>query len=78
MTYPLQCDRISAGTIVEHEGRLLMVRHVTPGGGIKGSESYEGAAAREVCWETGLSVHVRSFKSHRILWKLLGCCRRIH
>ncbi len=35
-----------------------MVRHVAHGGGIKGSESYEGAAAREVWEETSLSVRV--------------------
>jgi 8-oxo-dGTP diphosphatase len=44
-----------------------MVRHVVPGkydfwvapgGGIKGSESYEEAAAREVLEETGLTVTV--------------------
>lgn len=67
MTQPLQRHRISAGAIVEHEGRLLMVRHVVPGkydfwvapgGGVKGSESYEEAAAREVWEETGLTVRV--------------------
>jgi 8-oxo-dGTP pyrophosphatase MutT (NUDIX family) len=54
----LQRDRISAGTIIKHEGCLFMVRHVAHGGGIKGSESYEGAAAREVWEETSLSVRV--------------------
>ncbi|MEK7346750.1 MAG: NUDIX hydrolase [Pseudomonadota bacterium] len=67
--HQLQRHRISAGAIVEHEGRLLMVRHVVPGkydfwvapgGGVKGSESYEEAAAREVWEETGLSVSVGS------------------
>jgi 8-oxo-dGTP diphosphatase len=67
MTQPLHRHRISAGAIVEHEGRLLMVRHVVPGkydfwvapgGGVKGSESYEEAAAREVWEETGLTVRV--------------------
>jgi 8-oxo-dGTP diphosphatase len=59
--------RISAGAIVEHEGRLLMVRHVrpgrydfwvAPGGGVEGDERLEEAAAREVREETGLEVEV--------------------
>ena len=63
----MERHRISAGAIVKHEGRVLMVRHVVPGkydfwvapgGGIKGSESYEEAAAREVLEETGLMVNV--------------------
>ena len=59
--------RISAGAIVEREGRLLVVHHVkpgrydfwvAPGGGVKGEESYEETAAREVWEETGLRVEV--------------------
>ena len=59
--------RISAGAIVESEGRLLLVRHqrpgrydfwVAPGGGVKGDESLEAAAVREVREETGLVVRV--------------------
>ena len=59
--------RISAGAIVESDGRLLLVRHqrpgrydfwVAPGGGVKGDESLEAAAAREVREETGLVVRV--------------------
>lgn len=59
--------RISAGAIVEHDGRLLMVHHVrtgrydfwvAPGGGVKGEESYEETATREVWEETGLRVEV--------------------
>lgn len=59
--------RISAGTLVLHEGRLLMVRHrrlgaydfwVCPGGGVQGTESLEAAAARETREETGLEVRV--------------------
>lgn len=59
--------RISAGTIVEDGGRLLLVRHVVPGkydfwvcpgGGAKGFESLEQAAAREAKEETGLDVQV--------------------
>jgi 8-oxo-dGTP diphosphatase len=52
---------------VEHQGRVLLVRHVlpgkydfwvSPGGGVKGEESYEEAAAREVLEETGFRVSV--------------------
>lgn len=57
--------RISAGAIVVHESRVLMVRHhkpgafdfwVCPGGGVQGAESLEEAARREVLEETGLLV----------------------
>lgn len=57
--------RISAGAIVEHEGRILLVRHrregrydfwVAPGGGVQGTESLAEAAEREVREETGLHV----------------------
>ena len=63
----MQQYRISAGAIVEHEGRILLVRHVlpgkydfwvAPGGGVKEDERYEEAAAREVKEETGLAVNV--------------------
>ncbi|MBT9595414.1 MAG: NUDIX domain-containing protein [Vitreoscilla sp.] len=59
--------RISAGVIVEHEGRVLLVNHVRPGrydfwvcpgGGVKGDESLEEAAAREAFEETGLNVRI--------------------
>ena len=59
--------RISAGAVVEHEGRLLLVRHqragkydfwVAPGGGVKEDESLEAAAVREAKEETGLDVQV--------------------
>ena len=59
--------RISAGAIVEHEGRVLLVRHhrpgqydfwVCPGGGVQGDESLEQGAVREVREETGLEVHI--------------------
>ena len=59
--------RISAGAIVEFDGRVLLVRHqrpgrydfwVAPGGGVKGDESLEAAAACEVREETGLEVRV--------------------
>jgi ADP-ribose pyrophosphatase YjhB (NUDIX family) len=57
--------RISAGAFVEHEGRLLLVRHrreglydfwVAPGGGVQGAEELADAALREVREETGLEV----------------------
>lgn len=59
--------RISAGAIVVHASRVLMVRHrkpeaydfwVCPGGGVQGAESLEAAAEREVKEETGLAVKV--------------------
>ena len=59
--------RISAGVIVEDQGRVLLVNHVRPGrydfwvcpgGGVKGDESLEQAAAREAFEETGLTVQV--------------------
>lgn len=57
--------RISAGVIVEHEGRILMVHSVmpgrydfwvAPGGGVQGLESLAEAACREAWEETGLTV----------------------
>ena len=57
--------RISAGALVENNGRLLLVRHrkqaaydfwVAPGGGVQGAESLLAAAEREVREETGLVV----------------------
>ncbi len=57
--------RISAGMFVRHQGRVLMVRHtregrydfwVAPGGGVKGTESLQDAAEREVREETGLNA----------------------
>ena len=57
--------RISAGALVEHEGRLLLVRHrregrydfwVAPGGGVQGTEALRTAATREVKEETGLDI----------------------
>jgi len=57
--------RISAGVIVEHNERILLVRHqrpgrydfwVAPGGGVEGTEQLHEAAAREANEETGLLV----------------------
>ena len=57
--------RISAGALVQHEGKVLLVRHrkegaydfwVAPGGGVQGTESLAKAAEREVMEETGLNV----------------------
>jgi 8-oxo-dGTP diphosphatase len=57
--------RISAGAIVEEDGRILLVRHmhpgrydfwVAPGGGVVGDEDLADAAAREVREESGLEV----------------------
>jgi 8-oxo-dGTP diphosphatase len=59
--------RLSAGALVEHEGKLLLVRHkkeaqydfwVAPGGGVQSTEELVHAAQREVREETGLSVEI--------------------
>lgn len=59
--------RISAGAIVEHEGRILLVRYralggvdfwVGPGGGAEGTEDLPSTARREAKEETGLDVHI--------------------
>jgi 8-oxo-dGTP diphosphatase len=60
--------RISAGVLVEHDQRILLVRclvpgvfdfWVAPGGGAKGTETLRETARREVREETGLDVEVR-------------------
>jgi 8-oxo-dGTP diphosphatase len=57
--------RISAGAIIEHGNRILLVRHkregsydfwVAPGGGAHGTEDLTETATREVREETGLIV----------------------
>lgn len=57
--------RISAGAIVLHQGKVLLVRYryadgttflVAPGGGVRMTETLPRAAAREVAEETGLQV----------------------
>jgi len=57
--------RIAAGVLLEHEGRILLVRHrkagaydfwVAPGGGVEGTEDLREAARREVFEECGLHV----------------------
>ncbi len=59
--------RLSAGAIVEHEGRVLLVRHkkpaeydfwVAPGGGVQSNEELTTTAEREVREETGLNVAI--------------------
>ncbi|MDE1716413.1 NUDIX hydrolase [Chromobacterium amazonense] len=59
--------RIGAGVIVEHEGRVLMVRHckpgvydfwVAPGGGAIDDEPLADAARREAWEECGLWVEI--------------------
>ena len=63
----MQSHRISAGALVEREGKLLLVRSVVPGkydfwvapgGGVKQGESLEEAAAREIWEEAGLRAQV--------------------
>jgi len=60
--------RISAGIIVEHQSRILLVRNVlpgrydfwvAPGGGVQGEEELKVAASREVREESGLEVAPR-------------------
>ncbi|MGL4576161.1 MAG: NUDIX domain-containing protein [Burkholderiaceae bacterium] len=59
--------RLSAGVLVEHEHRILLVNHekpgvydfwVAPGGGVQNDESLHMAAQREAREETGLIVEV--------------------
>lgn len=57
--------RIAAGALVEHGGRILLVRHrkegaydfwVAPGGGAEGTEDLRATVRREVKEECGLEV----------------------
>ena len=52
-------QRVAAGVIVEHDGRILLVRHckpgvydvwVSPGGGAEGGEDLCAAARREMAF----------------------------
>lgn len=61
---PIQ-QRISAGGIVVHQNKVLLVHHyrentfdfwVLPGGGVEGEEGFMKAAEREVYEETNLAV----------------------
>jgi 8-oxo-dGTP pyrophosphatase MutT (NUDIX family) len=65
--------RISAGAIVVHESRVLMVRcrklgaydfRVCPGGGVKEAETLEAAAAREVMEENGVTAMAAPSSRH--------------
>jgi ADP-ribose pyrophosphatase YjhB (NUDIX family) len=73
--------RISAGVLLEHEGKILLVRHhkpgaydfwVAPGGGAVGTEDLRETARREVLEECGLIVepetlaYVEEFHSPQI------------
>lgn len=60
--------RISAGALVEQDGKVLLVHSVlpgrydfwvAPGGGVEGDESLEAAAVREVKEESGLVVKTK-------------------
>jgi 8-oxo-dGTP diphosphatase len=59
-----RAHRISAGAIVIHQDRVLLVRYdkggqnylVAPGGGVEGEEALPQAVVREVREETGLEV----------------------
>lgn len=57
--------RIAAGVLLEHEGKILLVRHhkpgaydfwVAPGGGAEGNEDLRATARREVREECGLVI----------------------
>ena len=57
--------RIAAGVLLEHEGKVLLVRHrkvgaydfwVAPGGGAEGVEDLRSTARREVFEECGLVI----------------------
>lgn len=61
--------RISAGALVLHQGKILLVRHfrpgihdfwAPPGGGAEGSEELAATAERETLEETGLIVRAKA------------------
>lgn len=81
---PATRHRISAGAIVEHDGRLLLVRHtkpgaydfwVAPGGGVQGAEPLKDAAIREVMEEAGVVVapHTLVYIEHLLQPGLRHC-----
>lgn len=60
-------QRISAGAIVVHEKKILLVNHkrlarydfwVAPGGGVEGLETLEETAIREVKEESGIDIRI--------------------
>lgn len=62
--------RISAGALVIHANRVLLLKHripghdgfwVPPGGGVEGKETLFDCAARECFEETGLQVQLLKF-----------------
>lgn len=77
--------------VVEHEGRLLLIRHTygsmewdLPGGGTKGSETPEDAAAREVYEEVGITlsglrqaVVLRAGEDGRRVGTVVFCARAV-
>jgi 8-oxo-dGTP diphosphatase len=69
--------RISAGVIVDVEGRILLVRHlrptvydfwVAPGGGVEGTEDLRATVQRETREECGLEVEPLQIAYVEDLW----------
>jgi 8-oxo-dGTP pyrophosphatase MutT (NUDIX family) len=67
--------RVTVEALVEHDGRLLMIRHErdgvvhweVPGGYAELGETLEEAAAREVVEETGMRVGVGALVAVRVM-----------
>lgn len=67
--------RVTVEALVEHDGKLLMIRHdrdgvvrwEIPGGYAECGESLEDAAAREVAEETGVLVQVGALVAVRVM-----------
>jgi 8-oxo-dGTP diphosphatase len=75
--YILMVQRISAGSIVVRDGKVLLVRHrkdgeydfwVAPGGGVNEAEDATVAAVRETNEEAGISVRAGSLVCVEDLW----------